>query len=136
MGAIEVLYEGELSTRAVLRSGVELKTDAPKESGGKGEGFSPTDLIAVALGSCVLTLMEIAARKLNVDIQGTRLTVAKEMQTAPFRRIGRLVVYVHCPRAFASEIAEKLVKAAETCPVKQSLHPDVHQELIFHWGDA
>ncbi|MBS0605753.1 MAG: OsmC family protein [Verrucomicrobia bacterium] len=137
MAEIEIWYEGDLSTRCVHKeNGSEITTDAPKDNQGLGRVFSPTDLLAAALGSCVLTLMGIIARKRNIDIKGTKLTVVKEMQSAPFRRIGRLSVQVYCPYTFSPEITDQLIKAAQTCPVKHSLHPDIQQELIFHWGQS
>lgn len=136
MEQIDIWYEGDLSTRCVHGgSGAEIATDAPQDNQGKGRFFSPTDLMAIAWGSCVLTLMGMAARRYKVEIKGTKLTVVKEMQVAPIRRIGRLVAHIYCPYVFSSEITESLIQMAETCPVKQSLHPQIEQELIFHWGD-
>lgn len=137
MAEIEIWYEGNLSTRCVHKeNGAEITTDAPKDNQGFGSFFSPTDLLAAALGSCVLTLMGIIARKRNIDIKGTKLTIVKQMQVTPSRRIGRLAAHVYCPYEFSPEITEQLIKAAETCPVKHSLHPDIQQELIFHWGTS
>ncbi len=136
MTQIDIWYEGDLSTRCVHReSGTEIITDAPKDNQGLGRVFSPTDLLAASLGSCVLTLMGIVARKLNIDIKGTKLTISKEMAAAPVRRIGRLAVHVHCPHVFATDVMEKLIQAAMGCPVKHSLHPDVQQEMTFQWGE-
>lgn len=137
MAEIEIWYEGDLSTRCVHKeNGSEITTDAPKDNQGLGRVFSPTDLLAASLGSCVLTLMGIIARKCNIDIKGTKLIVAKQMQASPLRRIGRLSVHVYCPYSFPSEITDRLIQAAQTCPVKHSLHPDIQQELIFHWGTS
>ena len=135
MAHIEISYEGNLSTRAIFpESGEELLTDAPKDNQGEGKHFSPTDLVGVALGSCVLTLMGIVAKKLGVDITGTKLTVAKEMAAAPVRRIGSLAVEIKSPHRFSAEITEKLEKAGRFCPVHHSLHPDIAQSFTFHWG--
>jgi putative redox protein len=137
MTQIEVFYEGSLRTRCVQTgNGQELVTDAPKDNMGKGEMFSPTDLLAAALGSCVLTLMGIAANRLKVDLQGLRLTVEKEMAQMPARRIGRLVIHVYCPKTFDNDITQKLETSGSHCPVHQSLHPDTKQEFFFHWGEA
>lgn len=135
MTQIDIQYLGHLRTRCVHKeSGAALETDAPKENQGKGELFSPTDLVAAALGSCVLTLMGIAARRLSVDLTGLRLTVVKEMASAPSRKVGRLKVDVYCPQEFDTGVKKKLEEAAMTCPVHHSLHPDVVKEYTFHWG--
>lgn len=137
MTKIEISYEGNLRTRCVHSDNKEeIITDAPKDNQGKGEMFSPTDLLATALGSCVLTLMGIAANRLKVDLSGLRLTVEKEMAKEPSRRIGRLVLHIYCPKVFDNDITQKLETAGSHCPVHQSLHPDTKQEFFFHWGDA
>ena len=136
MARIDITYEGNLRTRSVhSENKEEIVTDAPKDNQGKGEMFSPTDLLATALGSCVLTLMGIAANRLKVDLAGLRLTVEKEMAGLPSRRIGRLVMHVYCPKTFDTDITQKLETAGSHCPVHQSLHPDTRQEFFFHWGE-
>ncbi|MDE3045684.1 MAG: OsmC family protein [Verrucomicrobiota bacterium] len=127
-------YQGELRTVCRHESGVELVTDAPKDNQGKGESFSPTDLVAVALASCMLTLMGIAARKLGIDLKGMTAEAEKEMAAHPSRRIGKLVVRIRCPLALSPEQRAKLEQAALTCPVHASLHPDIKQEIDFVWG--
>jgi uncharacterized OsmC-like protein len=135
MTRIEITYEGSLRTRCVhSENRQEIVTDAPKDNRGKGEMFSPTDLLAASLGSCVLTLMGIAADRLKVDLSGLRLTVEKEMAQLPSRRIGRLLLDIYCPQTFDHEITQKLETAGVYCPVHQSLHPDTKQEFFFHWG--
>lgn len=135
MAAIDIFYEGDLSTRCVHReTGVEIQTDAPKDNQGRGRMFSPTDLMAVALGSCILTVMGILAKRLNIDISGSKATVSKEMQSAPSRRIGKITVELFCPHHFDPETTKRLERAGEGCPVHHSLHPDIQQEIIFHWG--
>ncbi len=135
MAKIEIWYEGSLSTRCVhSENKAEILTDAPKEIHGLGRVFSPTDLLAASLGSCVLTLMGIAAKRLNIDIQGARAQVTKEMAAVPMRRIGKLSVAVSCPKDFPDETKEKLIRAAETCPVHQSLHPDIVLDITYKWG--
>ena len=132
---IDIWYEGDLSTRCVDRAtGTEIRTDAPKDNQGLGRMFSPTDLVAVALGSCMLTLMGIAANRLKVEIKGTKLTIQKQMQSVPVRRIGGFEVVVDCPYTFSSSIAQELIRAAEGCPVKHSLHPDIQWKCQFLWG--
>jgi putative redox protein len=135
MVAIQLEYQGNLHCKAVHSpSGAELTTDAPKDNQGRGESFSPTDLVAAALGSCMVTLMGIMARTLNIDIAGATATVEKEMTTAPPRRIQRLTVRIHVPRDLSSENREKLERAARTCPVHESLHPDIEIPIKFTWG--
>ncbi len=112
-----------------------LETDAPKDNMGRGESFSPTDLVATALGSCMLTVMGIAARNLKIDLTGTTVTVHKEMVAVPLRRIGKLTVHLHFPMPIADEHKEKLQNTALTCPVHKSLHPDVAMPIEFSWVD-
>jgi putative redox protein len=135
MVAIQLEYQGDLHCKAVHGpSGTELYTDAPKDNQGRGESFSPTDLVATALGSCMLTVMGIMARTLNLDIAGTTATVEKEMTAAAPRRIASLTVKIHVPHSLSPENQEKLVRAAHTCPVHKSLHPDVQTPIEFTWG--
>ncbi len=135
MSEIEIVYEGDLRTRCTHRdSGAEILTDAPKDNQGLGREFSPTDLVATAVGSCSLTIMGIAARQLNLDISGSRALVVKEMQNAPVRRIRKLTVELSCPHRFDNEITQKLIAAVERCPVLHSLHPDVQVIITYHWG--
>ena len=135
MVAIAVIYQGELRCEAThLPSGATINTDAPKDNMGKGENFSPTDLVAAALGSCMLTIMGIAAKSLNIDLQGTKVEVNKEMIAAPERRIGKLAVKVSVPLKLSEEHQQKLQKAALTCPVHKSLHPDIAIPIEFIWG--
>ncbi len=132
---IQVEYQGDLHCKATHGpSGTELSTDAPKDNQGRGESFSPTDLVATALGACMLTIMGIAARTLNIDISGATATVEKEMTAALPRRIQRLAVKIHVPHALSPADREKLERAAEACPVHKSLHPDVQIPIEFTWG--
>lgn len=135
MVAIQIEYQGDLHCKAVHGpSGTELPTDAPVDNQGRGESFSPTDLVATALGTCMLTIMGIAARTLNIDITGTQATVKKEMTTTAPRRIESLTVNIHVPHALSAEDRQKLERAAHTCPVHKSLHPDVKTPIEFTWG--
>jgi putative redox protein len=137
MVKITVTYEGNLRTKAIhVESGAEIETDAPKDNHGKGELFSPTDLLAASLGTCVLTLMGIMARKLKVDLTGLRATVEKEMANAPSRMVKRIVIHVYCPQKLESEIRSKIEQVGIECPVHHSLHPNVQQEIVFHWGET
>jgi putative redox protein len=135
MVAIQFEYQGDLHCKAVHGpSATELATDAPKDNQGRGESFSPTDLVATALGTCMLTIMGIMARTLNIDITGATATVEKEMTATPPRRIQRLAVRIHVPHDLSPENREKLERAVHTCPVHRSLHPDIQTPIAFTWG--
>jgi len=135
MVRIALEYEGDLHCKAVHGpSGTELSTDAPKDNQGRGESFSPTDLVATALGGCILTTMAILARTLGLPMDGSTATVEKEMTTAGPRRIERLTVKVHVPQQLSAEDKQKLERAAHACPVHRSLHPDVQVPVEFTWG--
>jgi len=134
MVTITVTYENNLHCAAQHEpSGTKLATDAPKDNHGLGESFSPTDLVATALGSCLLTIMGIHARNLGIDINGATATVEKDMSAAP-RRIAQLSVHVKIPQSYDIIIQDKLERAALACPVHKSLHPDINLPIIFHWG--
>lgn len=120
-------------------SNTTLLTDAPVDNHGKGESFSPTDLVATALGACVMTTMGILAERLNVDLTGMHAECTKDMVTAPFRRLGKLTAKITIPKSVTEKISpvdrEKLERAAHTCPVHKSLHPDVESIIELHWQD-
>lgn len=127
-------YLGDLHTRAVHGpSGHAIVTDAPVDNQGKGEGFSPTDLAAASMATCMLTILGIHARNTGLDLTGMRATVAKHMTTTPPRRIARLEVEMTMPPGLPVEVRERLVRAAEACPVKQSFHPSVEIVLSWKW---
>src|SRR5450432_648465 len=135
MPQIDATYEGSLHCSAThVPSGAKLTTDAPKDNMGKGESFSPTDLVATALGTCMLTIMGIQAQRMEVDITGAKVVVTKEMATAPIRRIARLSVRFDVPAKLTAEQKKKLENAAYTCPVHKSLHPDVQTVVTFNWA--
>lgn len=127
MVIINIEYQGDLRSKAIHGpSGEVLITDAPVDNQGKGESFSPTDLLATALGSCIVTIMGIAARNRNLDITGTTVTVQKEMIQEPVRRIGSLIISIELPKHPYSEgDMAAFHHAAKTCPVMQSIHPDI-----------
>lgn len=134
MVAITVVYEGDLHCEATHGpSNIRLLTDAPLDNGGKAESFSPTDLVATALGTCMLTVMGLKARALDVDIAGARATVEKEMASAP-RMIGRLTATVHMPAESPATVRAQLEQAAITCPVYQSLSEKIDKQVTFIWG--
>ena len=133
-----VIYEGDLRTVAThLRSDSSIQTDAPTDNQGKGERFSPTDLVATALGSCMMTIMGIKARDMNVDLKGTSIEIEKVMKADP-RRIGAVNLTFHFPQGFLASQKEKdiLERAANTCPVIYSINPDIEVKTIFNWPVA
>lgn len=135
MVSIRMEYQGDLHCQAVHGpSGTVLTTDAPKDNQGRGESFSPTDLVATALGTCILSVMGIMARTLKIDMSGATATVDKEMATVPTRKIQKLAVKIHVPAALTDEQKQKLERAAHTCPVHKSMHPDVQMPIEFTWG--
>lgn len=134
MVEIEIEYGGELHTRCVHGpSGGEIETDAPLDNEGRGENFSPTDLLATALGTCMMTVMGIVARRHEWPLEGACVRVEKHMQTQPERRVGRLVLSFDMPAALPEESRVILERAAHTCPVARSLHPDVQIDASFTW---
>jgi putative redox protein len=133
---IRIAYEGELRCRCEHGpSGKVLSTDAPVDNQGKGESFSPTDLVATALGTCMMTIIGIMAKQKGYPIEGTTVTVVKEMIQEPFRRIGKLSVVFHVKNGASLGAKERKMfeQAAYACPVHKSLHPDVQVSVVFHW---
>jgi putative redox protein len=131
----QVIYLGDLRTSAThIQSNSVIETDAPIDNQGKGARFSPTDLVATALSSCMLTIMGIAANTHNIDITNTQCNVEKIMETAP-RRIGKINIEMHFPKNNTYSEKEKMIleKAALTCPVMESLHPDCIKSIQFLW---
>ena len=131
---INVSYLGQLHCEAVHGpSGASLATDAPTDNGGKGASFSPTDLVATALGTCVLTILGLVAQRHEIDLHGTTVQVTKEMITQPVRRIGSLRTVVTVPKGLVvdSSMRERMEMAARKCPVHQSLHPEINAPIEF-----
>jgi putative redox protein len=131
---MEIVYEGNLKCRATHGpSGNMIQTEAPVDNGGTGGAFSPTDLVGAALASCVMTVMGIVAQRQGIDLRGMKAHAAKEMASAPVRRIGALTVVVTLPPGLtlSDEDRKRLEHAAEICPVKKSLHPDVQVKIDF-----
>ncbi len=134
MVTITIEYQGDLHCRAVHGpSGAVLWTDAPADNHGKAESFSPTDLVATALGSCILSVMGIKATAMNVDISGATATVDKEMVNQPSRMIHKLSVHIHVPHKLADRDEKILEAAAYTCPVHKALQ-GVEMPIRFSWG--
>ena len=135
MVEVQIAYKGDLHCRAKHGpSGAEIETDAPVDNMGKGEAFSPTDLVGTAMGTCMLTIMGIVAQRHNIDLSGATCTVRKEMVTQPLRRIGKLTVIFNVPAKLSEEDRKRLENAAYTCPVHKSMHPDVEIPIVFNWG--
>lgn len=134
METIRTTYTGDLRTEAIhVKSQVKIFTDAPPDNQGKGESFSPTDLLAASLGSCMATLMGIAARTHGINIDFMDLSITKIMAANP-RRVAEVQIEFTMPEHSYSEKEKAiLIHAAETCPVALSLHPDLKQSIQFHW---
>jgi uncharacterized OsmC-like protein len=131
-----ITYQGDLRTSAVhLQSQSVLETDAPTDNQGKGERFSPTDLVATSLGSCMLTIMGIKARDMQIDLTGTKIDVQKQMKSDP-RRVGGVDITFYFPASLQLGEKEKTIlqNAALTCPVAKSLHPEIEQKVVFNWN--
>ncbi|HUW05650.1 MAG TPA: OsmC family protein [Williamwhitmania sp.] len=136
METVRTKYIGELRTEALhVRSGNKIVTDAPIDNQGRGEFFSPTDLLATSLGSCMLTIMGISARTHGFDIDGTDVKITKIMGTNP-RRVVEVVVELTFPHNNYSVKERKLLElASKECPVANSLHPDLKQNVIFKFKE-
>ena len=133
MPTSKIVYKGELRTSCIhIQSGTEILTDAPTDNHGKGEAFSPTDLVATALGSCMVSIMAIKSKDLKLDLENSMVEITKIMQAEP-RKIARIEVVLN----MAIDTTEKnkviLERAAMHCPVLLSLHPDIHKEVVFKW---
>jgi len=133
-----VIYEGDLRTVARHNaSGTIIETDPPVDNQGKGEKFSPTDLVATALGSCMLTIMGQKARDLHIDLKGTRIDIQKHMKADP-RRIAGITLTFHLPAGLVLTDKNRIVlqRAADTCPVFYSIHPEIDVQVNYNWQTA
>jgi len=131
----EIIYKGALRTEAKhLQSNTVIETDAPTDNQGKGERFSPTDLLATSLGTCMITTMGIKARNMNVDLNDTKISIKKIMKSDP-RRVGKIEIIFDFPSSFQADDKQKqiLENTAYTCPVAISIHPEIEVETIFNW---
>jgi putative redox protein len=136
MVRIEATYQGDLRCEAVHGpSGRTLTTDAPVDNHGKGETFSPTDLVATALGTCMATIMGLYADREGIDLDGMTLQIDKEMCTTTPRRIARLAVVFRMPSGIEAKARAALAACADRCPVKLSLHPDIEVSMRFDYPD-
>ena len=134
MATSHTVYLGDLRTENEhIQSGQKIISDAPVDNQGKGEAFSPTDLVATALSDCMMTIMGIKARDKNLDLTGTAIETTKIMVSDP-RRIGEIMVEFTFPKNNFSEKDKTIFEAvAKTCPVALSLHPDIKQTVKFNW---
>ncbi|TAG08991.1 MAG: OsmC family peroxiredoxin [Sphingobacteriia bacterium] len=131
----QIIYTGDLRTLAThVQSGTTIETDAPTDNQGKGERFSPTDLVATALATCMITTMGIKARTMNIVLDGTKADVTKVMASDP-RRIGKMIVHISFPTTLQTDEKQRsiLENTARTCPVERTLHPDVELDFQFNW---
>ena len=128
-------YQGDLHCTATHGpSGTVLFTDAPKDNQGRGEAFSPTDLTATSLATCIATTMAIVGRKHGIELNGLKFEVTKEMSAGAPRRIVRLATQIWLPIPKTEAAAKLLEHAAANCPVHHSLHPSVERPITFHWS--
>lgn len=134
METARTIYKGDLRTEALhVQSGVKITTDAPLDNQGKGEFFSPTDLVATSLGSCMFTIMGIAARAHGFSIDGAEAVITKVMSSNP-RRIGEVVIVFKFPDIPYTDKQKEIIEVAgRTCPVALSLHPDLKQSVTFNF---
>jgi uncharacterized OsmC-like protein len=129
----KVIYLGDLRTSSIhIQSGSEMLSDAPVDNNGKGEAFSPTDSVANALATCMMTIMGIKARDLNVDFKGSTAAVTKIMNTEP-RRIGAIEIVFEMVGVLEQKDKTILERAAMTCPVFLSLNTDIEKRISFNW---
>jgi putative redox protein len=136
MVKIKIQYLGDLRCELTHGpSGQKILTDAPVDNMGKGEAFSPTDLAASSLGSCMMTIMGIAAKRNNIDLAGTEIDVEKEMIAVPVRRIGKITIHFKMPKGIPTDKRDMLERAAHACPVHKSLSTEVETPTTFSYPD-
>jgi uncharacterized OsmC-like protein len=129
-----IIYKGDLRCECThLQSGTVIETDAPTDNRGKGERFSPTDTVCVAVATCIITTMGIRAADMNIDLSQTRLEVTKHMLSEP-RRIGKIEVVLNIPNIGLDDNTKMIMqKIGDNCPVVKSLHPDLQVETTYNW---
>ena len=131
MSRVNIVYINNLRTETEhITSGKKIITDAPVDNNGKGEAFSPTDLVATALGSCIITIMAISANKYDIDMSGTNASVKKIMGSDP-RRISEISIDINMNKNIEEKDRKRLERSALTCPVHKSLHPDLEKKIRF-----
>lgn len=134
METAKIIYLGDLRTEAThLASNNKIITDAPIDNHGKGEAFSPTDLLCSSLASCMLTIMGITANTHNINIKNTEIKATKIMANDP-RRVIEIIIEMNFPtNSYSEKEKQMLMNAAKTCPVAKSLHPDIKQTISFNF---
>jgi putative redox protein len=136
MVQIDIMYLGDLHCRAIHGpSGQALMTDAPTDNQGKGEFYSPTDLVGTSMGTCVATIMGIYARNSGIDLEGMKIQVRKVMSAQPPRRIAKLEMIFQMPPGLSPRARKALEICVDACPVRRSLHPDVETPVSFEYPD-
>jgi putative redox protein len=136
MTKMKAVYHGDLNCQIIHeQSGAKIATTAPKDNGGNGDKFSPTDLFAASLASCMLTVMGLAAKKHQINIEGASAEIEKTMVVSPIRRIGKLSVILSLPANIPVDKREVLEAAAYNCPVHHSLHPEIEVSIKFVYAD-
>jgi uncharacterized OsmC-like protein len=131
-----IVYKGDLRTELThLQSGQVVETDAPTDNQGKGERFSPTDLLATSYGSCMITTMAIRAADMKLNFDGTKIEITKIMSSDAPRKVSGIKCDLFFTKFFeaTAEQKEQLVRIARSCPVEKSLHPDIKLDVTFHW---
>jgi putative redox protein len=131
-----IVYKGDLRTELThIRSGQVVETDAPVDNHGKGERFSPTDLLATSYGTCMITTMAIRATDMNLNLDGTKVEITKIMSSDAPRRVAGIKCELFFTKLFEAteEQKKQLFLVARNCPVEKSLHPDIKLDVTFHW---
>ena len=129
----KITYVGDLRTSSIhLQSGTEVLSDAPTDNHGRGEAFSPTDLVANALGSCMVSIMAIKSKDMKLDLTSSIVEVTKVMQSEP-RKIAKIEIVLNMSVSPDQKSKTILERAAMTCPVFLSLHPDIEKVITFNW---
>jgi len=129
----KVTYLGALRTTSThIKSGSQIISDAPTDNNGKGQAFSPTDTVANALASCMMTIMGIKAQEMNIDLEGSTAEVTKIMKQEP-RMIAKIDIIFYMNTVADARTKLILERVARTCPVELSLHPDIERTITFHW---
>lgn len=135
MATVKVEYVGDLRTEAThLKSNTTIQTDAPTDNHGKGESFSPTDLVVTALGGCIMTIMAIKSEDLGIELKGSVINATKIMSEDLPRRIQKIEMEIALPSGVQPKDRKILEAVAATCPVAKSLSSDLEKEIVFNWG--
>jgi putative redox protein len=136
MVTTEVIYDGKTRCTLTHQSGATMQTVAPKDIGGDGDSFSPTDMVAAALAACILTTVAMWAERHGLNLDGAKAKVTKEMRTEPPRRIARLATTITIPAGrLTAEMRPQAEQIAHACPVHKSLHPEVDAPVTFEYED-